>query len=65
MIGIERENDSITFEGTQNDFRQFIKQLEKTVQTDQKGQVTLRVKDDRTGQLVNLIFRKGKSRDSL
>ena len=65
MISYEREGGAVVFEGNTNDFVQFMKQVEKAADPDQKQQVVFRVIEVATGKHLNLIFRPGTSRDSL
>lgn len=65
MISYEREGGAVVFEGGTSDFVQFMKQVEKAADPDQKQQVVFRVLEVATGRHLNLIFRPGKSRDSL
>jgi hypothetical protein len=66
MISFKREGaQAVTLEGNDADFKSLLKSVERASQPDQKTNVTFRVIDEATGQHMNLILRRGKSKDSL
>ena len=65
MIVLTRDgSQAVTLEGNEADLKALLKQIEQAVHPDQTAQVSVRVVD-RNGNHLNLIIRKGKSKDSL